>query len=351
MDWIMLEMVDIANAERVAEYEDFVNSHPMGTFMQSLAWGRLKAVNGWKSAALVSRDLEGRIAGSVLILMKKVPFFNKNLLYAPRGPLVDLEDLETFQELMEGVKRLAKRVHAYLFKMDPYVLEEDEGFSSMAKSVGFYFRPNQRDLTTIQSRRNYMIDLTGKSAEDVLAGFHQKWRYNTRFAIRHGVECRSCGLEGLDEFYRLYAVTGERDAFVLRDKAYFRSLLEQFGEHARLYLCYYEGEAIAGAIAVQYGGKTCYVYGASGNEHRNVKPNYLMQWTMIQWAIESGCSTYDFQAVTFIEDPTSKYYGVYHFKSGFGGSVVTFAGEFDLIFSKFTYQMVNLGQKLLRSLH
>ena len=58
MDWIMLEMVDIANAERVAEYEDFVNSHPMGTFMQSLAWGRLKAVNGCKSAALVSRDLE-----------------------------------------------------------------------------------------------------------------------------------------------------------------------------------------------------------------------------------------------------------------------------------------------------
>ena len=347
----MLEMVELNNAEKVAEYEAFVDGHPQGTFMQSLAWARLKAVNGWKSAALVSRNWDGEIVGSVLILMKKVPFFNKNLLYAPRGPVVDQEDFETFQELIGGIKRLAKRVHAYLFKMDPYVLEEDENFYNMAKGCGFYYRPSQKDLTTIQSRRNYMIDLTGKTADEVFANFHQKWRYNTRVAIRHGVECRSCGLEGLDDFYSLYAVTGERDEFVLRDKAYFRSLLEHFGEHARLYLCYYEGEAIAGAIAVQYGGKTCYVYGASGNRYRNVNPNYIMQWTMIQWALESGCNTYDFQTVTFIEDPTSKYYGIYHFKSGFGGSVVTLAVEFDLIFSKFTYRMVNLGQKLLRSLH
>jgi len=348
----MLEIIDISNMQAVEEYETFVNNHPMGTFTQSLAWAKLKSVNGWKSAALAVRNVDGKITGTALILMKKVPFFNKNLLYSPRGPVVDREDAQTFQELMDGIKRLAKRVHAYLFKMDPYVsqAEDIEEYKIMAQNAGFYYRPDQKDLTTIQSRRNYMIDLTGKTAEQVFSDFQSKWRYNTRLAMRHGVECRSYGLEGLDEFYRLYTITGQRDEFALRDKNYFRTLLENFGEHARIYLCYYQEEAVSGAIAIQYGGKTCYVYGASGNEHREVRPNHLMQWTMMQWALESGCHTYDMQSVTFIEDPSSKYYGVYHFKSGFGGQVVTLAGEFDLIFSKFTYRMVNFGQKLLRSL-
>lgn len=56
----------------------------------------------------------------------------------------------------------------------------------------------------------------------------------------------------------------------------------------RLYLCYYNGQALSGAVTVQYGGRTCYVYGASTALHREVMPNYLMQWEMIQWAVESA---------------------------------------------------------------
>ena len=75
-------------------------------------------------------------------------------------------------------------------------------------------------------------------------------------------------------------------------------MLKALGEHARLYMGFYEGNAVCGAIATNYAGKTCYVYGASDNVYRNVMPNYLMQWEMIRWAVETGCTLYDFQGVS-----------------------------------------------------
>ena len=91
---------------------------------------------------------------------------------------------------------------------------------------------------------------------------------------------------------------------------------------------------ISGAICTNYaGGKTCYVYGASDNSDREVMPNYLMQWEMIRWAVETGCTVYDFQGVSGILDPDSHMYGLYRFKSGFRGSLDELAGEFDCIYS------------------
>ena len=46
-------------------------------------------------------------------------------------------------------------------------------------------------------------------------------------------------------------------------------MLDALGEHVRLYMAYYEGKPVSGAIATNYGQETCYVYGASDNANRN----------------------------------------------------------------------------------
>ena len=63
-------------------------------------------------------------------------------------------------------------------------------------------------------------------------------------------------------------------------------------------MAYSEGEAIAGTIAVHFGDKVWYLYGASSNSHRNLMPNYLLQWEMIRWAVETGCRLYDFRGIS-----------------------------------------------------
>ena len=60
------------------------------------------------------------------------------------------------------------------------------------------------------------------------------------------------------------------------------------GENARLYMAYHENEAIAGALAIHFGDKVWYLYGASANVKRNLMPNYLLQFEMIKWAVEES---------------------------------------------------------------
>lgn len=75
--------------------------------------------------------------------------------------------------------------------------------------------------------------------------------------------------------------TDRRDGFSVRGKMYFERMLDKLGSHCRLYMCYYKGEALLGAVTIQYAGKTFYVYGASSNQYRHLMPNYLMQWEII----------------------------------------------------------------------
>ena len=45
-------------------------------------------------------------------------------------------------------------------------------------------------------------------------------------------------------------------------------------------------------------------------------PNYLLQWTMIKWAMENKCNWYDFRGVSGFKDENDPQYGVYKFKKG-----------------------------------
>ena len=63
-------------------------------------------------------------------------------------------------------------------------------------------------------------------------------------------------------------------------------------------MAFHEGTPIAGTLAIWFGDKVWYLYGASSNHHRNLMPNYLLQWNMIQWALEKKCRIYDFRGVS-----------------------------------------------------
>ena len=39
---------------------------------------------------------------------------------------------------------------------------------------------------------------------------------------------------------------------------------------------------------MQFNGRAYYMYGASGNEQRNLMPNHLLQWRAMQWARAAG---------------------------------------------------------------
>lgn len=321
------------------EYEAFASAHPQSCFTQSVKWREVK--NNWGYEVVVSRGGDGKIVGGCAVLVQKVPLVGTSFLYAPRGPVCDLHDEAVLLDLKTGIDELARRHKAHLFKMDPDTLISDTRFMELAKGMGFEHFAGPEGFETIQARFNYRLYIAGKTEEEVLASVTQKTRYNIRVAQKHGVEVKIVGSEYLDDFVRIMQTTGERDGFNVRPRVYFERMLAALGENVRLYMAFYEGQPISGAITTNYAGKTCYVYGASDNIYRNVMPNYLVQWEMIRWAVQTGCSVYDFQGVSGVLEEGSHMYGLYRFKKGFNGQLDELIGEFNYVYRPLAYKMTD----------
>ncbi len=339
-------MSEIITEKTLDEYEDFVQSCPKGNFAQSYLWSKQKPMWEWK--ALAVRGGGGAIKGTLALLIRKVPGLPFTLMYGCRGPVCALDDQETLRELLQGARALAKTYKSYVIKLDPDVPSSDTRFRDFMLGQGFQLKEGGKNFEAIQPRYVFRLNVEGRTEEELMAGFHQKWRYNIRLAERRGVEVRICGQEQVPDFARLMLETGVRDGFVTRQPEYFSRMLENLGEHCRLYMAFHEGTPIAGTLAIHYGDKVWYLYGASSNEHRNLMPNYLLQWRMIQWAVETRCRIYDFRGVSGDLSEDNPLYGLYKFKKGFGGDFVEFVGEMDLVLNKPVYFAVEHGTNVLK---
>jgi len=340
-------MIEAVTGATLAEYEDFISHHPKGHFLQSSMWGRLK--KAWVFDALVSRDQTGQIRGSIATLTRPVPGTPFTLMYAGRAPVADVHDAETLAELTAGVRQLAKTRHAYILKMDPDVPASDERFKDIMLGLGYRLIAGDTDFEGVQPRFVFRQDIAGLTPDQLMAVFSSKTRYNIRLAERKGVVVRLAGEEALPDFARLMADTGVRDHFVTRPEQYFRDLLHELGDHARLYMAYHDGEALAGTLAIHFGDKVWYLYGASANQHRNLMPNYLLQWTMMQWALELKCRLYDFRGVSGDVSEDNPLYGLYRFKKGFGGDFTEFVGEFDYVFNPVAFVVIEHAIRWFRT--
>ncbi len=342
-------MIEFVSKENLAEYEAFVQSNPKGHFLQSSMWAKQKPEWIWEG--IICRGEDGKIRGAMSVLIRKVPYLPYRLMYAGRGPVCNIEDVETLRELTDGAKKLARKYKAYTLKIDPDVSVEDAAFIERMESLGYKRLDTGKNFSGIQPRFVFRLYLNGRNEEQLMESFHSKTRYNIRLAERKGVVVKLCGKEEAGVFSELMLETGVRDGFVVRSREYFENMMDNLGDKCRLYMAYSEeGEAIAGTLAIYYGDKVWYLYGASSNRHRNLMPNYLLQWNMIKWACELGCRIYDFRGVSGDLSEDNPLYGLYRFKKGFNGDFTEFVGEFDYVFSPIVHTAVEKGEKTFRRL-
>ncbi len=317
------------------EYTEFLKQHNKGHYAQSIEWAKIK--DEWKNEIIILRNKEGKIKATLSLLIRKLPYINSTLMYAPRGPVCDIDDEKSFKELMDEVDKLAKKYKAFMVKMDPDILADNEKFKFIANKYGFIVEGKIKDVNTLlQPRFVFRLDLRNKTEEEIFASFHSKTRYNIRLAGKKGVTLREGTREDLPKFQEILEITGNRDGFYIRKKEYFEKIYDSFeSDNIKLVFAEYEGKPIACVLNIFYGKKEWYLYGGSLNEHRNLMPTYLLQWEMIKQAIKRGCDFYDFRGVC-ATDRTHYNEGLYRFKKGFNAEFVEFI-DMHKIYNKFIY--------------
>lgn len=323
------------------EWNDIVRALPYAHILQSWEWGEFKRVTtGW-TPHRIAFERDGRIVAAASVGVRRIPHHRAGLavMYAPKAPILDYADTDLAASVLDHLQNMARRSGAIWLKIDPDVRvgrgvpgEADEmpdpvgvNLTDTLKSRGWRFSADQ-----VQFRNTVCIDLT-QSEDAILATMGQSTRRKIRIAEREGVTIRAGTAADIPLLYDLYKVTGARDNFLIRPPDYYAQAWRAFIDAglAHPLIAEFEGRAIAHVILFHFARTCWYFYGASSDESRDKMPNYLLQWTAIQWAKANGYATYDFWGAPdeFIESDSM--WGVYQFKRGFHGTVVRHIGAWD----------------------
>ncbi|HSM58459.1 MAG TPA: peptidoglycan bridge formation glycyltransferase FemA/FemB family protein [Candidatus Sulfomarinibacteraceae bacterium] len=307
--------------------------HPL----QSWTWGDFKSRWGWSMLPLVMGDGDAPEAAA-LVLKRQAAGLPFSILYVPKGPLFDYANQALRDRVLDQLQGLARRERAIFIKIDPDVElsrgpQPDEETSNPVghawvqalKARDWRFSDDQ-----IQFRNTVELDLS-PSEDELLAAMKSKTRYNIRLAGRKGVEVRRAAPDDFPLIADLYEETADRNDFAIRPRDYYLDAWRSFHDAgmAQALIAEYEGQPLGAVIVVASGGRAIYMYGASTEAERQRMPNYLLQWEAIRWAKERGCRVYDFWGAPdeFVESDSM--WGVWRFKSGFGGDVVRHIGAWD----------------------
>ena len=350
-------------------WDQLISQLPTPHLLQTYEWGQVKAKYGWEPTYLTWSNKSYRsckpdqldksdlsdIVAAAMLLKRRIPIggfaARLNILYIPKGPLMDWSDELLRNRVLDDLQSFAKQQGAIFLKIDPDVVlgtgipgSEDEVVDNDGQAVmsglkrrGWLFSSDQ-----IQFRNTVMIDLS-PTEDELLARMKQKTRYNIRLASKKGVTVRTGNNDDLPMLYKMYAETSLRDGFVIRDEGYYqtvwRTFMESTSPMCEPLIAEVDGEVVAAIFVFYFAGRAYYIYGMSREAHREKMPNYLLQWEAMLRAKAAGCSLYDLWGAPDDFDENDSMWGVFRFKEGLGGRVVRTLGAWDYTPRPFWYKM------------
>ena len=385
------------------EYEKYISKNKYTTFYQKEYWGKLKKDGGW-NYKLVGMKKNNKIVGATLLLFKNLPLGLK-LFYSPRGFLIDYNDEELLKEFVLEIKEYVKKENGFILKIDPYVeyktrdidgniVEGGVDNSKVVenlKNLGFkHYGFNKNISKELQPRWMYVLDLKGKTEDEIFSNFSKHYRKTIRRTEKQGLVVERISKDKLMDYKKIMEHTSSRRDFIDRPYSYYENMYDKIGENLIINVCYldtnlginkfkdeikkiegyqdikdyhlkdikdykkkielYEsyqkkyGDKIplAGTMSIVCGKEYLNLFGGAYEEFMHYDAQYLIKWHTMKEALNLGCEIYNFYGISGnFEKENNDMYGVYEFKRGFGGRVVELIGEFDLIISKPKYCLYN----------
>jgi len=323
---------------------------PTDILFQTSFWSYVKYRLGWTPHAF--DFLTEEFHGDVLVLIKSIGQ-KYSIAYVPQGPEYGPDS--EFQGLF--LEELSRQMIKHLDQGTVFIRYDLPWESPYAKNDNCNRKEKNwtghPDTRLRELRMNFgtkdwnlkkatldivpadsLILKVASAEEEILADMKSKTRYNIRLAEKKGVKVFQASIELLPVFYKLYAQTARRNGIYICDYKHFVALfsaLADAGDSTEIHflLAGHDKEIIAGAIIAISGRTGTYLFGASSNNKRNFMGSYALQWAAIQLVRQKGCLTYDMGAVSPTKDPCHPFYGLYRFKTGFGGRIIHKNGSWD----------------------
>ncbi|OCN04426.1 hypothetical protein A4S06_11170 [Erysipelotrichaceae bacterium MTC7] len=375
-------------------HDAFVSKHPLCNLLQSSSWAKVK--ENWDHAIVGVED-HGTLVASALVLIKRLPG-GLTMFYIPRGPIMDYENARLVKYFIQELKKFAKTYKCVFIKMDPGIHVNDFTLEQVNE--------DRYDVTTImENLREAGAFHQGypKTIESVIQpryqanvyacdDFEEKLPKHTKRlikdAIKHDVVVRKAGIDEVDKFSDVVALTEQRKQVSLRNYDYFKKLMDIYKDDAFLYVATVDiaasvakltaelesinkelettdpssrkkltrlhdrknslekslkeyatfettnkEQVIAGVLSIKYGNTMEMLYAGMDDRFKKFMPQYYIYPEQMKEAFSLGCAWCNMGGV---EGDFND--GLTKFKSNFNPTINEFIGEFNIPVNKLLYK-------------
>ena len=119
-------------------------------------------------------------------------------------------------------------------------------------------------------------------------------RNRIRQAEKSGVTVTHGHRELLEDFYRLWTIRMHELGTPCYPRRLFESVLEMFPEQSRVFLAHCDGKVAAAFFAYAFNRCAHARWGAALREYDSKSPNYLLNWSAIEYYCRAGVRCFDF---------------------------------------------------------
>ena len=249
---------------------------PLATIAHELNWAKVMK-DGLSHQPYYRLALDdSEVIGILPMVLVKTWWRARYLISLPwidyGGVLAD--DAEAAAMLYEEARRLAKRENAQFAEF---------------RTV----EPGDFDLALLTNKVTFLLELAA-DPDEIWKSFNAKLRNQIRKAEKSGLTTEFAGIDGLTEFYKVFAFNMRDLGTPVWGRNFFESILKAFPDSARLILVKKEGLTIAGGLVLAFKDRL-YVPSASAyRDYLKYCPNHALYWAVINKGCEEGRKFFDF---------------------------------------------------------
>lgn len=380
---MLIREIDISKYDKFNESYDLFQS-------SSLVLSRNYNYDSVKFLGLFDGE---ELIGTTHILLEKIPYFNKYMGTAIKGPYINFNDENIIKCFNQAMKEYLKLNNILFYRFDLSIANEfcDGEFNKIEEIEDFAYDKDIRIKLNSSSYINFdlgklymgrspqvsmLVDL--KDNETILKQLNRSVKRGIKLAKQAGVEVIKTNKtpKDIEEFYKLHELNAKKNNISVMDINYYKELLKC--EDIDLYLVKINKDILLSYAKEKYESNPSnknknlldlaenynedYILGHISGSYNNLAydmftgfdytykdlgvKEYLME-TIFLNCLDKNIRYYDFWGIVGDKEATNdEMYPIYLFKKKFSNIIVKYPGFWDVTSNKFLYKIFIFIYKL-----
>lgn len=294
--------VKIADKSDHKIWDNYVISHPDAWPYHCFAWRNVIEKAYRHTAYYLMAEDNRKIVGVLPMIHLRFPYLVNELTALPYCDVGNFvcDNKKVFEKLLSSAVELGNKLKVDKIHVRGQLPVDNCGYALLADD---------------QNDKVRMLLNLPDSSKKLQDNFKSKLRSQIRKAEKNGIIFRWGGIESVQDYYAVFSENMRDLGSPVHSIKLFHSIIENFGDNAKMGLVDLNGKTIGAGIILTVGNKVSIPWASTLRKHNRLSPNMLLYWNFMKYSCDTGFNIFDFGR-------SSKGEGTFKFKAQWGAKPI-----------------------------